>query len=73
MDRNSGINSNKDVVRLAREVLSIVEHPSSQTSGVQEELLKIIRKLQIAAEGPAHYVIRKRHQVARTAFGIHQK
>jgi len=51
-------------VDLARQVLSMAGANLHQNPSLQEEFLRSIRQLQVAAEGPAHYVIRKRHQVS---------
>ena len=75
MDQTGGVDSRASIVRLARQVLSIAEDQSNRPSDSQEDLLRLIRKLQVAVEGPAHYVMRKRHQVARTPlefFEIHE-
>ena len=57
------------VINLAREVLNLAEGNASQGLDLQERLLKSIFKLQIAIEGSAHYVIRKRHQVCSNFLG----
>ena len=57
------LSSSATIVQLARQVLNIAETHSNEALFIHEDLLQSIRKLQVAAEGPAHYVIRKRHQV----------
>lgn len=66
MEKSS--NESQHVVQLAQEVLSLAEASATQGLSLQEKLLKSIRKLQIAAEGPARYVIRKRQQVRWKIF-----
>ena len=51
------------VLTLAKRVVELAEHQTSNGSAPQKELIGAIKRLQIAVEGPAHYVARMRHQV----------
>ena len=51
------------VLSLANKVSGLAELQSSHNLVQQEEFIKAIQRLQIAVEGPAHYVARKRHEV----------
>ena len=51
------------VQTLAKRVSELAEHHTGDGAPPQEELLQAIQRLQVAAEGPAHYVARKRHEV----------
>ena len=51
------------VLSLANKVSELAVLQTHQVSVPQEEFLQAIQRLQIAVEGPAHYVARKRHEV----------
>ena len=51
------------VLSLANKVSELAELQSSHGRVQQEEFIQVIQRLQIAVEGPAHYVARKRHEV----------
>ena len=51
------------VLSLANKVSELAELQSSHGPVQQEGFIKAIQRLQIAVEGPAHYVARKRHEV----------
>ena len=52
------------VLTLAKRVTELAERQASDGSSVsQKEFLEATQRLQIAVEGPAHYVARMRHQV----------
>lgn len=51
------------VVALAKRVAEMAERQSSNSSVPQKEFMEAIQRLQIAVEGPAHYIARMRHQV----------
>ena len=57
------------VINLAREVLNLAEGNAAQGLDLQERLLRSNFKLQMAAEGSAQYVIRKRHHVSSRFLG----
>ena len=57
-------NANLDsVLSLANKVSELAVLQTHHISVPQEEFLQAIQRLQIAVEGPAHYVARKRHEV----------
>ena len=57
-------NNNLDtVLSLANKVTELAALQKHQVPVPQEEFLQAIQRLQIAVEGPAHYVARKRHEV----------
>lgn len=51
------------VLSLANKVSELAVLHTHHVSVPQEEFLQAIQRLQIAVEGPAHYVARKRHEV----------
>lgn len=54
----------QDSIRnLAKRVSELAELQTSHGSIPQGELLEAVQRLQIAVEGPEHYVFRIRHQV----------
>lgn len=59
------------VLSLAKKVTELAELQTSHGHVQQEEFLQAIQRLQIAVEGPAHYVARKRHEVQDYALPIH--
>ncbi|KAL8791853.1 MAG: hypothetical protein Q9195_005515 [Heterodermia aff. obscurata] len=50
------------ILALAKKVTELAEHKTSNGSVPQREFMEAIQRLQIAVEGPAHYVARMRHQ-----------
>lgn len=66
MDESS--NNSQHVIQMAQEVLNLAQENATQGLRLQEKLMKSILKLQIAAQGPASYVFRKRNQVSWTVF-----
>lgn len=60
MDESS--NNSQHVIQMAQEVLNLAQENATQGLRLQEKLMKSILKLQIAAQGPASYVFRKRNQ-----------
>ena len=59
------------VLSLAKKVTEIAELRTSNGFVQQEEFVEAIQRLQIAVEGPARYVERKRHEVRDHALPIH--
>lgn len=57
-----------DVLSLANKVSELAALQTHQVFVPQEEFLQAIQRLQIAVEGPAHYVARKRHEVKLNAL-----
>ena len=53
----------ESVLNLAKRVAELAERDSSHGSVSQRDYMEAIQRLQIAVEGPAHYVARMRHQV----------
>ena len=51
------------ILSLSKKVSELAEVQTSHGSVPQGEFVKAIQRLQIAVEGPAHYVARLRHQV----------
>lgn len=51
------------ILNLAKKTTELAERQISDGSVSQGEFLEAIQRLQIAVEGPAHYVARMRHQV----------
>ena len=54
-----------DVKTLAANVYELAQKRTSHDPVDQAEFLQAIQKLQIAVEGPVHYLARLRHQVWR--------
>lgn len=59
------------VLSLAKKVTEMAELQTSHGFVQQEEFIQAIQRLQIAVEGPAHYVARKRHEVEDHALPTH--
>jgi hypothetical protein len=55
--------TNVNILSLANKVSELAALQTHQVPVRQEEFLQAIQRLQIAVEGPAHYVARKRHEV----------
>lgn len=51
------------VLSLANKVSELAALQTHQVPVPKEDFLQAIQRLQIAVEGPAHYVARKRHEV----------
>ena len=51
------------IQKLAKRISELAELQTSHGSIPQRELLEVVQRLQIAVEGPEHYVHRIRHQV----------
>ena len=51
------------ILSLAKRVSNLAELQTSHGSVPQGQFVEAIQRLQIAVEGPAHYVARIRHQV----------
>lgn len=65
-DFHDGLSPNADsnsVLRLASKVFELAALQTHQIPVPQEDFLQAIQRLQLAVEGPAHYVARKRHEV----------
>lgn len=60
--------SKNTILSLANKVSELAVLQTHQVSVPQEEILQAIQRLQIAVEGPAHYVARKRHEVKQNAL-----
>lgn len=56
------------ILSLANKVSELAVLQTHQVSVPQEEFLQAIQRLQIAVEGPAHYVARKRHEVRHNSL-----
>ena len=59
------------VLSLAKRVSELAELQTSHGSVPQAEFVEAIQRLQIAVEGPAHYVARMRHQVRAPVLPTH--
>lgn len=59
------------VLSLAKKINELAELQTSNGFVQREEFLQAIQRLQIAVEGPAHYVARKRHEVRDYALPTH--
>ena len=55
--------AHEDVKTLAANVYELAQKRTSHDPVDQAEFLQAIQKLQIAVEGPEHYLARLRHQV----------
>lgn len=58
------------VLSLAKKVTEMAELQTSHGFVQQDEFVQAIQRLQIAVEGPAHYVARKRLEVRGHAMAI---
>ena len=58
----------ESVLTLAKRVAELAERQASHGPVSQKELVEGIQRLQIAAEGPAHYVARMRYQVREHTY-----
>jgi hypothetical protein len=56
---------------LAKRVSELAERQTSHGSVPQGEFVEAIQRLQVAVEGPAHYVARMRHQVRDHVLPVH--
>lgn len=56
------------ILSLANKVSELAVLQTHQVPVPQEEFLQTIQRLQIAVEGPAHYVARKRHEVQHNSL-----
>ena len=56
------------VLTLAKRTAELAERHTSDGSVSQREFLETIQRLQIAVEGPAHYVARMRHHVREHTY-----
>ena len=53
------------VLLAARRVVELAESKFNQSWMFHEDLVKAVQRLQVEVEGPAHYVLRMRHQVRK--------